>query len=451
MNKIGGFCIFVTTYNRHESLKETLNSLDYNKVVIIDDCSQPPVEGKEVIRTKENNGKEGFWKNINLIFDYIKKNNVQEFMIIPDDLLISKDWVEVYNQFKHLCRYDPNTVAMSLINYRNRRKCWTNFPKKLVRFGDREYFQTQFVDGAFIGNRKMVELLDFKVDPINKVRWKQKPKLSSGVWRQVSKRLNDYGNMYCVKDNEYFRTDSNVSKQSKMHNDRERWSKRIIASCASIPERMGELKIAVESLIDQVDEVWVYLNNYPYIPWYLDNKKIRVFKSQNEVGDITDRGKFYKSWEIDGYHITFDDDLKYPDNHVVSLIEGIDKHSSVCTFHGRVLKNNGKFKDYYKTAAKKTFHWKVAHDKRVELDIGGTGVMGYHTELIKFRWGDLFYDYMCDILVGIKCKLEGVTIYGLPHDDYHVLRLTTNKPLDIYERFKNDDRIQTQLINKYFT
>jgi FkbM family methyltransferase len=66
----------------------------------------------------------------------------------------------------------------------------------------------------------------------------------------------------------------------------------ITASMASIPERSKLLKSSIESILDQVDILNVYLNGYRTKPAFLSDKKIRVVHSK-EYGDLRDNGKFF--------------------------------------------------------------------------------------------------------------------------------------------------------------
>lgn len=444
--------IFITAFNRQNSLSELIEGLNYpyDKIVIVDDHSEPALEtpnGVEVIRTEQNNGKELFYRNINIIFDYIKrKNEIKYFMIIPDDFLPFKDWMEVYNQFKHIEQYDDKAVALTVTNRRWRKHCFTGFPKKTVNIGNKKFLQTQYVDGDFIANRRFLEAIDFQVKP-TKIH---KENLSSGVWRQVSKKLSTSGRMYSVSDNNYFEMNTGARKDSKMH----KWirkPRKVVASCATMPSRVEHLEKAINSLIDQVDEIRCYLNNFDTVPTFLDNPKIKVYRSQDEVGDLTDRGKFYKCEEIEGYFLTFDDDIIYPSDYVEKMIQAIDEYGGVCTYHGRKLQPFKHFNSYYQGAAKEVVHCKHSQGKDIKLDIPGTGVQGFHTDDIQFSINDFWIDCMADIFVGIKCRNEGIPITGLSHKEGYFTIQKIDIKQTIFGQHKYADDKQVELLNKYFT
>jgi hypothetical protein len=79
---------------------------------------------------------------------------------------------------------------------RTKRPNWSDFTPKIID----NYIQTQWVELDFIAEKKLFEVLNFKINPISKNRWDKDPKLSSGVGHQLTNRLNDLGyTMYHTK------------------------------------------------------------------------------------------------------------------------------------------------------------------------------------------------------------------------------------------------------------
>jgi len=57
---------------------------------------------------------------------------------------------------------------------------------------------------------------------------------------------------------------------------------------ATMPSRVNSLFETVKSLLPQVTELHVYLNEFDNVPAFLSNPKIKVYRSQDEVGDLGD-------------------------------------------------------------------------------------------------------------------------------------------------------------------
>ena len=96
---------------------------------------------------------------------------------------------------------------------------------------------------------------------------------------------------------------------------------------ASIPEREHALEDSVASILPQCDQFNIYLNNWDVVPDFLNHKKINVFRSQDELGDLGDVGKFFccDSWN-DAYIFTVDDKLLYPRNYAKQMIGKIEQY-----------------------------------------------------------------------------------------------------------------------------
>ena len=79
----------------------------------------------------------------------------------------------------------------------------------------------------------------------------------------------------------------------------------ITANLATIKARGLELMKVVDSLVDQVDLVRIYANDYePKI----DHPKVQVTTGE----DMTDNGKFFWLPESKGIYLSCDDDIIYP-------------------------------------------------------------------------------------------------------------------------------------------
>src|SRR5690606_34600901 len=92
----------------------------------------------------------------------------------------------------------------------------------------------------------------------------------------------------------------------------------IHAFACSIPQRENILRIAVASIVPQVDTMQVVLNNYDSTPEFLNHGKIKVLHSDNS---LEDGSRFIGIGEVTrGYILMFDDDILYPKEYVQTMI-----------------------------------------------------------------------------------------------------------------------------------
>ena len=104
----------------------------------------------------------------------------------------------------------------------------------------------------------------------------------------------------------------------------------ITASLATIPSRVVPLEEMFYSIIEQVDCLQVYLNGFEdkQIPQFLlKNNKVKLYRSQEEeFGDRGDAGKFFNVQNIHGWHFVTDDDIHFPKDYVVSMINKCEQY-----------------------------------------------------------------------------------------------------------------------------
>ena len=213
-----------------------------------------------------------------------------------------------------------------------------------------------------------------------------------------------------------------------------------VAMIASIPEREQMLERTVESLRPQVDEIRVALNEYSKIPAFLN--KHEVVMLDNEKGDA---GKHYFADQFEGYLLSCDDDLIYPPDYVEKMIAGVDQYKCACTLHGRVY-NYRPILNFQMAFIGYPCLSTVQHDTRV--DIGGDGVMCWHTDFLKIRYEDFKSKNMSQLWFSKQCIEQGVKIMCLAHGgDY----LTYQGPKwTIWdESAKNGFKEQTELMRTF--
>lgn len=213
-----------------------------------------------------------------------------------------------------------------------------------------------------------------------------------------------------------------------------------IAMIASIPEREKMLEKTVDSLRPQVDEIRVALNSYSHIPKFLN--KAEVVMLDNEKGDA---GKHYFADQFDGYLLTCDDDLIYPPGYVDKMIAGVEKYQCACSLHGRVYKFRP-ILNFQMMFIGYPCLSTVQHD--VKVDIGGTGVMCWHTDLLKIRYDDFKSKNMSDLWFAKRCVEQEVGIMCLAHSgDY--LKYQAPQWTIWEDAAKSNFREQTELMRTF--
>lgn len=218
----------------------------------------------------------------------------------------------------------------------------------------------------------------------------------------------------------------------------------IEATMATTPDRlMGAIRV-VEDLAPQgITRFVVYVNGPkpPGVPLPLGAEFLFA-----PEGDLADIGKFvYQPRE--GYHLTVDDDLYYPQDYVKRTVEAVDRYNreAVVSWHGAVVHDG--IKSYYADRLARC-HCLGAVARDTPVNVPGTGVMGYWAPLVRLHASLMSIPYMADIWVGRICQRHRVPIVALAHEKGWIRHQPIDHSQTIYERFARSDEIQTWLVNR---
>ncbi len=142
---------------------------------------------------------------------------------------------------------------------------------------------------------------------------------------------------------------------------------------------MESLKKVVESILQQTDELNIYLNEYTEVPSFLQVEGITCILAKNALGDIKDMGKFYFANKTQAeYYLTIDDDIIYPDNYVETLINHItNQEKTIVGVHGYTMHNTTVSK-----ASRTVFHFEDQCAADMLVDVLGTGTTIFRTSML---------------------------------------------------------------------
>lgn len=177
----------MTAYDRQAMLDKNINGLA-GSVTVLDDHSIPPLESPHpIIYAPENHGKQRYWEWINVGLDALR-GTTGDVLITTDDISIKSGGIEHAQMLLDSVRgYGP--VCINLL-WDRRVACWNKIKRSQY---NRLLYRSGFVDGCFIMNRQVLELMDYEINPIYSSRWQHNPKLGSGVWQQWTDRCHKFG------------------------------------------------------------------------------------------------------------------------------------------------------------------------------------------------------------------------------------------------------------------
>lgn len=220
----------------------------------------------------------------------------------------------------------------------------------------------------------------------------------------------------------------------------------ITVSLASIPSRRAGLLRVVQALVDQVDRLNVYLNNYDDVPEFLRHPKIRVARSQDH-GDIRDNGKFFFLAETDcGYCLTVDDDIFYPPDYVARLVAKVKQygHQAIVGLHGTILPP--RIERFFAPNGRTVLSFKQELVDDRQVHILGTGTTAWHTSTLPLALGDFESTGMADLWLAAKAQRLGVPMIAVARPQGFTTPLDPRDAKTLYEEFVHNDERQTKLV-----
>lgn len=217
----------------------------------------------------------------------------------------------------------------------------------------------------------------------------------------------------------------------------------ITAMLATIPEREKNMEMVVRGLLPQVDRVCVYLNGHESPPEICRHPRVTWRGTCAGDPDIGDAGKF--AFDAEGYVLTVDDDLFYPTDYVDTIKAGIDRYG-VVSFHGKRY-DDLPVESYYRGFSA-NYRCLDAVEKDVQVHVPGTGVMGYHTDVVRFSLQDFRHPNMADAWVGLTLHRADVPVWCLAHEAGWI----RHQPIDLHRTiartYCNRDSVQTEAVNR---
>jgi len=194
----------------------------------------------------------------------------------------------------------------------------------------------------------------------------------------------------------------------------------VVACMATYPARRHIFLDSINTIIKQVDRLYVYLNNYDEVP-----EEILVHDYSDKIEYILDpssrlRASAKFSWlsSVNCNVITIDDDILYPSDYVEKLLACSKRYSdnAVIGVHGSI------FKEYVKDASKcreSVFNFQNELNKDTEVHMLGSGTTLFPASVLKHIDTELLLNHPLanDELLAINMRNESISMVALCRDN----------------------------------
>jgi len=213
---------------------------------------------------------------------------------------------------------------------------------------------------------------------------------------------------------------------------------RIVAKMATFPARYDQCLIAVNSLLDQVDLVTVYCNQYDSAPSYLNHRKIKPILGL----DIGDGGKLHGEQGSD-YTFLVDDDLRYPANYVAKMKRAIDSYggSRIIGAHAAILRKDPK--NYF--SDRSVWHFAAKINSTFPVNVLGTGTVAFSGDLVRLSEISPVMPNMLDVYFAVYCQSRGIGMSSIARPTNWIQQIPIKQSI---WGSRGDGRNQTRVINQ---
>jgi hypothetical protein len=213
---------------------------------------------------------------------------------------------------------------------------------------------------------------------------------------------------------------------------------------ATMPSRAVTAPWAIESVLTQVDRLWLFLDRFDAVPPYAEDERIRVLRSQ-EVGDLRANGKLLPV-ALEGEPCTFfgvDDDVLYPADYCATLEAHVERYrgKAVVGVHAAVLRSP--MGSYGRDM--KVLHRRADQAGTEGVDLLGSDSLAFRTSTLRFdvrEWQDV---NMVDLAFARVARERSIPLIKIPRAAHWVSALDENQDDSIWMGVLADDSRQTVL------
>ncbi len=219
-----------------------------------------------------------------------------------------------------------------------------------------------------------------------------------------------------------------------------------IGGMATMPTRAHTLPQALETILPQVDRLYLFLDKYEDVPATLpaDPKLIPLLPSQ--YAPLAGDGKFLglELLTESGLYFCFDDDIYYPPIYVKWLTLALRRHHfrALVGVHGMVFcpPHQSYLRD------RRTLHFHAARSLDCHVDELGSGTLAFHTDSIRLHARTWQHHDMTDLMVAIEAVEQRIPRIAVRRPENFLRAIEENQSDSLWKDLQKDDHRQTAIM-----
>lgn len=218
----------------------------------------------------------------------------------------------------------------------------------------------------------------------------------------------------------------------------------VVAGMATMPSRRKTLWTALESILPQVDRLYLFLDRFPQ-GFSIQHEKIVPIYSQ-QFGDRRANGKLMGMLMcgVGPYYLSVDDDIEYPSDYAERMVDFLRERDDQVAVgvHASKLKRQ-QFGRYL--TDRSVLHRSAPISSPSEVDVLGTCTTAFSTRKVNFdvrRWK---MTNMVDLMFAMECHKLQAKLVSIPREENWIKCIEEVQADSIYARLRQDDSVQTKI------
>ncbi len=219
-----------------------------------------------------------------------------------------------------------------------------------------------------------------------------------------------------------------------------------VGSIATMPSRAESFAEVLPRILPQVDRLFVYFDGFSKtLPAIEHEPKIVAFRAE-ECGNLHCSSRLLPLTFLNtpSVFVVFDDDILYPPDYVVSLVEGLAGRGgrAIVGFHGNSFTQP--FQSYVRDRVCLNFKDHLSID--TEVDELGVGTCAFLTSEFSVDPREFYYNNMDDIFIAIAAKRRGLPRIALRRSGGWLPRHPKPQVESLWRETQKDDSRETSLL-----
>ncbi len=208
----------------------------------------------------------------------------------------------------------------------------------------------------------------------------------------------------------------------------------IYAGMATVAGNEIAMRAAVNSLLPQIDRMFLYLNGFKEAPEFVRSHPKITYFIDEDGKQYGDAGKFWGLEQVsDALYITCDDDIIYPDDFVERMIAELASTGgrSVVSVHGSIILQPAT--TYYAEGNRAVFHFQQGLLRRRLVHVPASGTSMFHSSVITMKLSDFRHPNMADIWLCEFLQRNRIPGYVVPRRQNWLAAIDVKRPT-IYDQ-----------------